>query len=184
VAGVAVTSCLAPSACGGDGDGDGETSYGSSAGTHSGDIRDTCAAFNANDPLLGSMRPLCPVQTTFSDQLSAVQACRPGTPVACLARVRQTRRTVRLHRRLSRRADRAVERSEPSRACKQVLVTPPAGCALFASVERAMTLQERGLQRGSEADLERAQDALAGPDDAAEPPTAKRILTTFRRACD
>ncbi|HWI08250.1 MAG TPA: hypothetical protein VNT54_12145 [Solirubrobacteraceae bacterium] len=136
-----------------------------------------CEALDEEDPLLAAFRPMCPVLTRFTEQLARLGSCGSAGPRACGRLVANVRRTLSEFRRLSRRSDAAIERSDLTAACKRALATPEPSYEVIASFERAFALLGRGA-------ADEAGPALAAArDKAGRLPTARAALERFRGGC-
>lgn len=136
-----------------------------------------CNALDAEDPLLGPLRRLCPVLTRFTEQLQGFGTCASEGADACEALIDEVRTTLGDFTRLSRRGDAAIKRAELTSWCETALLTPALGYEVVAGYRRAFELLDRGLTG-------QADRALAAADAKAERlPDGAASLRRFRRGC-
>lgn len=136
-----------------------------------------CNALEAEDPLLGPLRRLCPVLTRFTEQLQGFGTCATEAADACEALIGDVRVTLGDFTRLSRRGDAAIKRAELTPACEHALLTPALAYEFIAGYRRAFEL----LDRGSSEQADRALAAAAAK--AERLPEGDASLRRFRRGC-
>jgi len=145
---------------------------------------EACDALDGEDELLAELKRSCPLVTELTEQLLKFSDCAEGDPDACVTAVSDGRAIMRQIISLGRRSDGVVNRSELSSACKQGLVSPPAGYDVIAQYGRGFAYLQRALRTGSEADNATAQSILtAAGADAKRVPSGKQLLAAFRRGC-
>ena len=136
-----------------------------------------CNALEADDPLLGPLRRLCPVLTRFTEQLQGFGTCASEGADACEALIDDVRATLGDFTRLSRHGDAAIKRAELASACETALLTPALAYEVIAGYQRAFELLERGF-------TEQADRALTAADAKAKRlPDGDASLRRFRRGC-
>jgi hypothetical protein len=144
-----------------------------------------CDALDRDDPLLGAIRRMCPLVLRFSEQLLGFGRCEDGGDAdRCLDVIDDLQGTITSFKRLGRRADRAIARSDLNDACRQALATSDLAYAVFDGYARGLAQFERGLANGSAAEVEQAQRVLrASAVKGRELPDAKASLARFRSGC-
>lgn len=143
----------------------------------SGPLVRACEQLDADDPLLGPLRRVCPVLTRFAEQLAGFGTCGSEGAGACGELIGDVRRTLRDFTRLSRRGDEAIRDAQLAPACANALLTPSVAYEAIEGFERAFELLEAG-------DDEEANRALAAADAKAERlPDGDESLARFRSGC-
>lgn len=143
-----------------------------------------CDALDADDPLLGALRRPCPKVARLARQFDEIEGCETSPVNRCLGVVGVTQVTLADIKRLSRGADRAIAQAELTPGCREALVTPALAYEAFAGFAQALQLLEGGYERGSAADVERGNRAIAQTGVKAEAlPSARQSLERFRGAC-
>lgn len=138
---------------------------------------EACNDLDADDPLLGPLRRVCPVLTRFAEQVHGLSTCAAESQAACDELIGDVRRTLRDFTRLSRRGDEAIRDAGLAPACQKALLTPGLAYEVIESFERAFELLDRGAR-------EAANRALAAADAKAERlPDGNRSLARFRSGC-
>jgi len=141
---------------------------------------DACAALDQDDALLGKLRRGCPRVARLTAQSAGLKdACQDAA--SCSAAVSDVRTTAASVERFSRSADRVVDATNITSACKDALRTPKKGYAAYDEIDSAFAALQRALKSGSEADLEEAQRRLDAVD--RDSPSAKESLEKFRAGC-
>lgn len=136
-----------------------------------------CDELDADDPLLGPLRRVCPVLTRFAEQLQGFGTCASRDADACDEHIGDVRRTLRDFTRRSSQGDDAIRDAELTPACANALLTPSLAYEAIEGFERAFELLEAG-------DDEAANRALAAADAKAERlPDGEESLARFRGGC-
>ena len=137
---------------------------------------DACEELDAGDPLLGSLRDVCPAVTQILQQMAGLGTCAQE-PGGCQRQIADVRATLREFTRLGRRADEAIADAGLTAACRRALATPELAYDVIADFGRGFALLVRG-------DAEAADRVIAKANrDAGRLPSGAESLEIFRRDC-
>lgn len=139
-----------------------------------------CERLDGDEQPLRELRESCLASIRLLLAQPAAGEC--GTAESCQAAIEETRAAIRAMVNASRAADRAVDATANSPACKRALRTPQVAYAYYRRLDARLRAVGEALRSGSAAEVRAAAAALAHVD-GDEVPSARQSLNRFRAGC-